>query len=286
MRLPIRSLLLLIGLLSVVAVAVDIPAQYRQTADQWRMKAERAELRDRYKKGLPLAGTPDLSKLTDRLAEAKLTLGAPVLVRIFKRESVLELWMQSGGRFKLFASYPVCRWAGELGPKISRGDRQAPEGFYTVSKKQLNPASRWHRSFNLGYPNLFDKTHGRTGDFIMVHGGCSSAGCFAVTNEAVGEIWRLVTAALGKGQTRFQVQSFPFRMTDANLALYKGHRWHGFWQDLKPGHDHFERTGFPPKIRVCGGRYAFLPGLSGDDGSAAIDSGCSSPVPALTGETG
>ncbi len=279
MRLPIRSLLLLIGLLSVVAVAVDIPAQYRQTADQWRMKAERAELRDRYKKGLPLAGTPDLAKLRDRLAEAKLTLGAPVLVRIFKRESVLELWMQSGGRFKLFASYPVCRWAGELGPKISRGDRQAPEGFYTVSKKQLNPASRWHRSFNLGYPNLFDKSHGRTGDFIMVHGGCSSAGCFAVTNEAVDEIWRLVTAALGKGQTRFQVQSFPFRMTEANLALYKGHRWHGFWQDLKPGHDHFERTGLPPKIRVCDGRYTFLPGEAGDDGSAAIDSGCSSPVP-------
>ena len=286
MRLPVRSLLIAIGILSVVIVAVDVPARYRQTLDQWRMAAERDELRKRYKSGLPLAGTPDLAKLKERLADAKLSLGAPVLVRIFKRESVLELWMQSGGRFRLFASYPVCRWAGDLGPKISRGDRQAPEGFYTVSKKQLNPASRWHRSFNLGYPNLFDKAHGRTGDFIMVHGGCSSAGCFAVTNEAVDEIWRLVTAALGKGQTRFQVQSFPFRMTDANLALYKGHRWHEFWEDLKAGHDHFERTGVPPKIRVCGGRYSFLPGEAGDDGSAAIDSGCSTSPPIAASSQG
>jgi murein L,D-transpeptidase YafK len=278
MGLPIRSLWLVMGVVSVMAVGIDVPAAFRQSIDGWQMAAERAELRNRYRHGLPLAGTPDFSKLKERLTQSGLSLGAPVLVRIFKRESLLEVWMKSGDRFKLFASYPVCRWAGDLGPKISRGDRQAPEGFYTVSKRQLNPASRWHRSFNLGYPNLFDRLHGRTGDFIMVHGGCSSAGCFAVTNEAVDEIWRLVTAALAKGQTRFQVQSYPFRMTDANLALYESHRWHPFWLDLKAGSDRFEATGVPPKVRVCGGRYRFLPGEAGDDGSAPIDSGCNTPV--------
>ncbi|MEZ5925633.1 MAG: murein L,D-transpeptidase family protein [Hyphomicrobiaceae bacterium] len=278
MRLPLTSLLLILGVASAVAIAIDLPAHYRQGLDGWRMGTERATLRARYKQGLPLAGTPDLTKLKERLASAKASLGAPVLVRIFKRESELELWLKTGDRFKLFATYPICRWAGELGPKISRGDRQAPEGFYTVAKHQLNPASRWHRSFNIGYPNLLDRQHGRTGDYIMVHGGCSSAGCFAVTNEVVDEIWRIVTAALGKGQKRFQVQSFPFRMTEANLALYEGHRWQAFWQDLKAGYDLFERTGVPPAVGVCDGRYTFAAGKAGGDGSAAIEKGCMSTV--------
>jgi murein L,D-transpeptidase YafK len=242
------------------------------------MAAERTELRARFKSGKPLAGTPDLSQLRSRLAAANLSLGAPVLVRIFKRESELEIWLKSGDRFKRFAVYPICRWAGDLGPKLTRGDRQAPEGFYTVSRSQLNPASRWHRAFNIGYPNVLDRAHGRTGDFIMVHGGCSSAGCFAVTNEVVDEIWRIVTAAIGKGQQRFQVQSFPFRMTKTNLDLYKGHRWYDFWMDLKPGYDAFEATGIPPVVRVCNGRYNVLPGIAGGDGSAPIGEGCMSPV--------
>lgn len=278
MRLPIRSLLLLAGILSFVAVAVDVPARYRQALDGWKMAAERTERRARFKSGKPLEGTPDLSRLGSRLAAADLSLGAPVLVRIFKRESELEIWMKSGDRFKRFAVYPICRWAGDLGPKETRGDRQAPEGFYTVAKHQLNPASRWHRSFNIGYPNVLDRAHGRTGDYIMVHGGCSSAGCFAVTNEVVDEIWRIVTAAIGKGQERFQVQSFPFRMTKANLDLYKGHRWYGFWLDLKPGYDAFETSGVPPVVRVCNGRYSVEPGLPGTDGSARIERGCTSPV--------
>jgi murein L,D-transpeptidase YafK len=120
----------------------------------------------------------------------------------------------------------------------------------------------------------------------MVHGGCSSAGCFAVTNEVVDEIWRIVTAALGEGQQRFQVQSFPFRMTEANLALYQGHRWHGFWRELKPGSDLLEATGVPPAVRSCNGRYTFLPGTPGTDGSATIENGCASPMPASSQDEG
>ena len=99
-------------------------------------------------------------------------------LRIFKREFELELWMKREDRFHRFAVYPICRWSGDLGPKLAQGDWQAPEGFYTVDAKALNPTSRWHRSFNLGFPNLFDRTHQRTGNYLMVHGGCSSTGCF------------------------------------------------------------------------------------------------------------
>lgn len=240
---------------------------------------ERSERRLRYDVGLPQPGMPDLEGLDQRLQGAGLRLGAPVLVRIFKNESELELWMQDGGRFRLFATYPVCRWSGGLGPKQRRGDGQSPEGFYTVSKAQLNPNSRWNRSFNLGYPNVFDRAFGRTGDFIMVHGGCSSIGCFAVTNEAVGEIWKLVTAALSHGQARFQVQVYPFRMTAWNLALHGGTAWDGFWRDLKLASDLFEATGVPPKVSVCGRRYLAGAAALGADGSEAVGVGCGPPEP-------
>ena len=110
-------------------------------------------------------------------------------------------------RFERFATYPICRWSGRLGPKFREGDRQAPEGFYTVDAEQLNPNSRMHRSFNLGFPNAYDQAHGRTGSFLMVHGGCASIGCYAVTDPAVDEIWRMVTAALEQGQARFPFMS-------------------------------------------------------------------------------
>ena len=111
----------------------------------------------------PLPGTPDLANLPGRLSAQGLALGAPVFIRIFKREFELELWMRRDGRFQRFAVYPICRWSGRLGPKLEEGDGQAPEGFYTVDAKALNPASRWHRSFNLGFPNAFDRAHARTG---------------------------------------------------------------------------------------------------------------------------
>lgn len=223
---------------------------------------------------LPLPGTPDLANLPARLAEQGVALGAPVFIRIFKREFELELWLKKEGRFQRFAVYPICRWSGRLGPKLMEGDSQAPEGFYTVDAKALNPASRWHRSFNLGYPNVFDRAHARTGSFVMVHGGCASVGCFAMTDAVVDEIWRLVTAALNGGQKRFQVQVYPFRMTEENLASRQSRPWAAFWGDLKRGYDAFEATRLPPRIGVCAGRYTVAPAAGGSDGSHEIDNSC------------
>lgn len=224
--------------------------------------------------GVTLPGTPDLSSLDQRLAAHGLAVGNPIFMRIFKREFELELWMMRDGRFHRFATYPICKWSGELGPKIKTGDRQAPEGFYTVDAKALNPNSAWHRSFNLGFPNTFDRAHGRTGSFLMVHGGCGSIGCYAMTNPVIDEIWRLVTGALNKGQPRFQVQVFPFRMTERNLARHEGSPLAPFWASLKPGYDLFEASQVPPKVTVCGKRYAFAAGAEGYDGSGSIDAGC------------
>lgn len=218
---------------------------------------ERAKRRMLADWGAPLPGTPDLANLQARLAEKGVEPGAPVLVRIFKREFELELWMEREGRFEPFVTYPICRWSGRLGPKLKQGDAQAPEGFYAVGKDALNPNSRWYRSFNVGYPNAFDQSLGRTGSLIMVHGGCASVGCFAMTNAQMDEIWRLVTAALDHGQKAFQVQVFPFRLSEENLKAYEGHPDLAFWRDLKTGYDLFEATRQPPGVRLCLGRYEF-----------------------------
>lgn len=230
--------------------------------------------------GIPLPGTPDLGDLNGRLAAHGVAAGDPILMRIFKREFELELWMMRDGRFHRFATYPICKWSGELGPKIKTGDRQAPEGFYTVDKTALNPNSAWHRSFNLGFPNAFDRSLGRTGSFLMVHGGCGSIGCYAMTNPVIDEIWRLVTAALGGKQSRFQVQVYPFRLTETNLNRHAGSPQHAFWSSLKPGYDLFEASQTPPKVSVCGKSYAFAPGAEGYDGSSVIEAGCQTVAPA------
>lgn len=230
--------------------------------------------------GLPLRGTPDLGDLKGRMVAGGYSIGAPIFMRIFKREFELELWMKTGGRFEHFATYPICRWSGTLGPKLKTGDYQAPEGVYTVDQTALNPNSRWHRSFNLGFPNAFDQSQGRTGSFLMVHGGCGSVGCYAMTNPVIDEIWQLVTAALDGGQKRFQVQVFPFRMTEENLARYAGHPWEPFWRSLKPAHDLFEADRLPPMVSVCEKSYAFRSGRASGELTAPIEAKCQSATPA------
>jgi murein L,D-transpeptidase YafK len=204
---------------------------------------------------LPLPGTPDVTKTAERLAAKGFASGAPLLIRIFKSESELELWMEKDGRYELFATYPICHWSGSLGPKQREGDKQTPEGFYTITSRQLHHVGRWPRSLNLGFPNAFDKAMGRSGSYILVHGGCSSVGCFAMTNPVIGEIYGLATAALRGGQRHIPAHVLPFRMTEANLAKNASSEWAGFWKNLKEGYDSFERTRQPPRVSVCENRY-------------------------------
>jgi murein L,D-transpeptidase YafK len=182
--------------------------------------------------------------------------GAPIFVRIFKEESELEVWKaRDDGRFYHFKTYPICNWSGEVGPKREMGDRQAPEGFYRVSAEQMNPNSQYYLAFNLGYPNAFDRAQSRSGSSLMVHGKCKSAGCYAMTDALMEEIYGLAREALKGGQESFQVDAFPFRMTDANMARYKGNPNYAFWRTLKQGYDYFETYRLPPEVAVCERRY-------------------------------
>jgi murein L,D-transpeptidase YafK len=182
----------------------------------------------------------------------------PILVRIFKEESELEIWKRRPtGEYALFKSYPICRWSGKLGPKKRPGDRQAPEGFYSVSLGQLNPKSSFYLSFNLGYPNRLEKALGYKGEALMVHGACSSSGCYAMSDQGVAEIYTIALKSLRSGQGAFQVQAYPFRMTAHNMAEHRGDANMSFWRDLKIGYDSFERTRQQPSVAMCGGKYVF-----------------------------
>jgi len=227
-------------------------AELKDTAPE-RMKRKRNAEDAR----LQISKTPAVGQLKKKLARKGLSLGNPVFIRAFKSESVLEVWMKRDGVFKLFASYPVCNWSGTLGPKIAEGDKQTPEGFYTVTHRRLHRVGRWPRSLNLGFPNLFERSHARSGSYILIHGGCSSVGCFAMTNAVMEEIYQITSAAIRNGQKNVSVHTFPFRMTDTNLAKHKTGKWKDFWQDIKIGYDSFERTRIPPRVSVCQGRYVF-----------------------------
>lgn len=275
---PRTIFILLFGVLAVAGafIAARFPPFGGSIEDN--IAYERADRLWRVSTGLGLPGAVDTSRLTERLAEHGVREGAPVLVRIFKKEFELELWMKRAGVFHPFVTYPICRWSGTLGPKLKEGDGQAPEGFYSVDSKALNPNSQYYRSFNVGYPNAFDAANGRTGSLIMVHGSCASIGCFAMTNDQMGEIWRLVTAALGGGQKRFQVQIYPFRLTDENLRAQAGHPAHPFWTALKRGNDLFEASLLPPRVSVCRGGYRFSAAGVYPDGDGGIENACPEPL--------
>lgn len=191
--------------------------------------------------------------------------GSPVFIRIFKEESELEVWLEQDADFRLFRTYPICRFSGELGPKLQQGDGQSPEGFYFVSPGAMNPNSSYHLSFNLGFPNQYDRAHGGTGSYLMVHGDCVSVGCFAMAkrwlatgtdrNDPIGEIWTLMSSAFENGQPFVRVHSFPFRMSGTNMSRHSGPRWGSFWLNLKEGYDQFEHTKRPPNVEVRGQRY-------------------------------
>jgi len=189
---------------------------------------------------------------------------SPIMVRVFKEESELEVWKENkDGRFALLKSYPICRWSGELGPKVKVGDRQAPEGFYSITPGLMNPNSNYYLAINTGFPNAYDKANERTGNFLMIHGDCSSSGCYAMTDEQIQEIYALARESFFGGQRAFQIQAYPFKMTALNMAKHRNSPHLAFWRMLKQGYDHFEVTRQEPKVDVCEKRYVFDAETSG-----------------------
>jgi murein L,D-transpeptidase YafK len=203
------------------------------------------------------------------------TPSSPTLIRTYKKEAELEIWkMKSNGEYALLKTYPMCRWSGQLGPKKREGDMQVPEGFYSITPGQMNPNSHYYLAFNVGYPNAYDRAYGRTGGNVMVHGVCSSAGCFSMTDEQVADIYAIARDSFNGGQREIQLESYPFHMTAANMAKFRLDPNIEFWKNLKSGSDYFEVTKAEPPVLVCGKRYVFGAAATGEVSA-------SEPCPAL-----
>lgn len=190
-------------------------------------------------------------------------LGAKSYLRIFKEEKTLEIWtVQENGKYGLFRRLPICTFSGTLGPKYREGDKQAPEGFYEIHRRQLNPNSQYHLAMNIGYPNQFDRAHGYTGGKIMIHGDCVSSGCYAMDDLQIEMIYAIVSSSLQRGQVFVPVHIFPFRMDAMTMRnRVAASPYADFWQQLQPAYDYFERIKVPPRIEISGNRYVVLPHL-------------------------
>jgi murein L,D-transpeptidase YafK len=222
--------------------------------------------------------TPLPPQTLSLMAQKGMSQSDPILIRAYKKEAEMEVWKRgSNGQYALLKTFPICRWSGQLGPKTKQGDRQAPEGFYTVTPGQMNPNSSYYLSFDTGYPNALDRAKGASGNYIMVHGNCSSAGCFAMTDASMAEIYALARESFSGGQRAFQFQSYPFRMNPTNFAKYRNDPNVAFWRNLKEGSDHFEALREEPRVGVCGTRYVF-------GGADAAAGSCSPKVETLVAE--
>lgn len=185
------------------------------------------------------------------------SVGNPVLIRTFKKESRLEMWVKpdASKRYILFRTYPICYYSGDLGPKRRTGDKMTPEGFYAIRSRGMNPYSRFHLSMDIGYPNAYDRQHGRTGSLLMIHGACDAVGCFAMNNDQIEQIYYLVEQALKQGADEVPVYAFPFHLTADNLGAHKNHQWYGFWTQLQAGYQLFNRERVPLKVGLANGHY-------------------------------
>jgi len=207
---------------------------------------------------LPPRATAEVSsELLSLFKQKSMPKHSPVILRVFKEEAELEVWKQDvTGHFQIVKTYPICRWSGDLGPKVHEGDRQAPEGFYTITPNLMNPNSNYYLAINTGFPNAYDKANGRDGSFLMIHGDCWSSGCYAMTDEQIADIYAMARDALAV-RPSFQVQAYPFRMTPANMARHRNSPHMRFWEMIKVGNDHFETTHLEPKVDVCNRHYVF-----------------------------
>jgi murein L,D-transpeptidase YafK len=202
--------------------------------------------------------TPVSPKTVAEMEAVGSSRNAPILIRTYKKEAEFEIWkMKADGRYAYLKSYPMCRWSGQLGPKVREGDRQVPEGFYSITPAHMNPNSAYYLSFDVGYPNAYDRALGHTGGSIMVHGICSSAGCFSMTDAQIAEIYAIARESFAGGQRAIQMQSYPFHMTAENLAKYRLDQNIGFWKQLKEGSDNFEVTKQDVSVGVCNKHYVF-----------------------------
>ncbi len=184
-----------------------------------------------------------------------------IYIRSFKAELVLELWIEEGGKFKLFKTYRVCQGSGTLGPKIIEGDRQVPEGLYSIDR--FNPVSAFWLSLGIDYPNkvdLFRSINKNPGGDIFIHGDCVSSGCLPMTDDIMKEIYIIAVLARNQGQVNIPVHIYPYQFSVINNNIYNYNGSNNeLWRKLEAHYIYFNKN---KKLKAyyisSNGNYIFL----------------------------
>jgi murein L,D-transpeptidase YafK len=179
---------------------------------------------------------------------------APIFLRVFKKEKILQVWIEKKDSFIKYNEFKICASSGTLGPKRKQGDNQVPEGFYHIAV--FNPLSLYHLSLGINYPNASDnilsKAPDKGGD-IYIHGECASIGCMAM-DTSIEEIYVLAVKARSGGQEEIPVHIFPFKMTDKNyereVKLKTNQKYVSMWNNIRQGFLYFNRNKKLPKVEV------------------------------------
>jgi murein L,D-transpeptidase YafK len=196
---------------------------------------------------------PQSAWMLGKAQDIGIAYNAPVLLRIFKYEEIIEIWRQKpDGEYIYMTNIAICKQGKQLGPKQREGDFQTPEGFYEITKESLNPDSRLWLAIRVEYPNAYDRAHKHGGGDVEIHGGCRSAGCIAIEDGPITDLYALVRDALNAGQDKIQLQIYPFKMRGYALDDPKHN---DFWSQLRVGYEKFEETRRPIVYRIENGRY-------------------------------
>jgi murein L,D-transpeptidase YafK len=193
------------------------------------------------------ARTADVQRL---LAAAGLSFPAQtVYLRAFKEERHVELWAGgASGPLSLVKVYTMCAASGTLGPKRREGDLQVPEGLYVIS--EFNPASQFHLSMKVSYPNTSDRLRGdaqRPGGLIYLHGHCASIGCIAIEDGPIEEVYLVAERATTHP---LRIDVFPARLTPAWLRAHANSEHASLWKELMPAFERFESARRPLSFTI------------------------------------
>ena len=183
-----------------------------------------------------------------------------ILFVAYKDLDRLDLFAKSTAQeqYKLIQQYPICARSGKLGPKKAEGDKQVPEGFYTINR--FNPKSKFYLSLGVNYPNAFDLAHNYTGSDIFIHGKCETVGCLPMTDDLMKEIYLYALWAKDSGQQNIPVYIFPFEMTEENMLIYKpqvNDDTFSFWQNIQQGYLLFQESKKEVTFEVIDRKYHF-----------------------------
>jgi len=201
------------------------------------------------------AAFQDKGKLmTDLYKSKQLNIkNAHLFIRVFKQEDELELWAKSktAQQFTKIKIFKICAKSGTIGPKARAGDGQVPEGLYQINR--FNPASNYHLSLGIDYPNKTDKLRAGffpTGGDIFIHGECVTIGCMPLTNEFIEELYVACVEAKEVLQKTIKVEIYPCRLTTENSQkIFKKYAkntdWIKVWKVLQKSFDHFENKKYP-----------------------------------------